>query len=550
MTTAAEKNIMEHPDVDPDRPATIGEAVAATDLEHQLGIWKSLKLYPKATAWSILLSTALVMEGFDVVLVGSLYAFPAFQQKFGSQLPDGSWQISAAWQTGLSNGALVGELIGLTINGWIADRFGYRYTIVGALILVTGFVFITFFSQNLTQLLVGEILLGIPWGVFQTITTTYASEVCPTHLRAYLTTYVNLCWVLGQFIASGVLRGTVNNTTQWGYRIPFGLQWMWPIPLIVLVLFAPESPWWLVRKGKVEEAKHSLLRLTSRNSGLPFNVDETIAMIKHTDEMEKLATEGTAYLDLFRNKVSLRRTEIVSMVWAIQNLCGASFMGYSTYFYEQAGLATDDAFSLSLGLYAIGAVGTICSWFLMGTFGRRKLYLWGQVFMTTLLLIIGFTSLAGKENKGSQWAIGSMLLVYTFVYDSTVGPVCYSLVAELPSTRLKTKSVVVARNIYNIAGLVVNIITPRMLNPGAWNWGAKSGFFWAASCFICAVWTYFRLPEPKGRTYAELDILFEHNVPARKFNSTVVDVMRGSTVNNTEKSDIVTTVEQIEMAEK
>jgi SP family general alpha glucoside:H+ symporter-like MFS transporter len=255
----------------------------------------------------------------------------------------------------------------------------------------------------------------------------------------------------------------------------------------VAVFFAPEPPWWLVRKGKIEKARNSLLRLTSRNSEIPFNVDVTIAMIKYTDEMEKLVTEGTAYWDLYRNSVSLRRTEIVCMVWAIQNLCGSSFMGYSTYFYEQAGLATDNSVSMSLGLYGIGALGTISNWFLMSKFGRRTLYFWGEVFMTTILLVIGFTSLAGKENTGAQWAIGSMLLVYTFMYDSTIGPVCYSLVPELPSTRLKTKSVVTARNVYNIVGLIANTITPRMMNPGAWNWGAKSGFFWAGSCFLCAM---------------------------------------------------------------
>ena len=62
-----------------------------------------------------------------------------------------------------------------------------------------------------------------------------------------------------------------------------------------------------------------------------------------------------------------------------------------------------------------------------------------------------------------------------------------------------------------------------MLNPSAWNWGAKAGFFWAGTCALCAVWTYFRLPEPKGRTYGELDVLFERGVSARKFKTTEVE---------------------------
>ena len=68
-----------------------------------------------------------------------------------------------------------------------------------------GFIFISFFSETLGGQLAGQILCGIPWGAYQTITTVYAAEVLPVSLRGYLTSYVNLCWVIGQLIASGVL---------------------------------------------------------------------------------------------------------------------------------------------------------------------------------------------------------------------------------------------------------------------------------------------------------------------------------------------------------
>jgi SP family general alpha glucoside:H+ symporter-like MFS transporter len=198
-------------------------------------------------------------------------------------------------------------------------------------------------------------------------------------------------------------------------------------------------------------------------------------------------------------------------------------MGYGTYFYEQAGLAAANAFTLSMAQFALGAIGTLSSWLLMRWYGRRILYLAGQALMSTILLIIGFLGIISRHNGAAQWAIGSMLLLYTFIYDATVGPVCYSLVSELSSTRLRAKTIVLARNLFNITGIISNVITPRMLNPTAWDWGAKAGFFWAWSCFLCFVWTYFRLPEPKGRTYGELAILFEQRVPARAFEITVVD---------------------------
>ncbi|KAK9351265.1 hypothetical protein V1523DRAFT_328036, partial [Lipomyces doorenjongii] len=88
------------------------EAKDATSFEHQMTPRQALKLYPKAVGWSILLSLAIVIEGYDIVLLSSFYAFPAFVKKFGELQPDGSYQVSAPWQAGLSNGALVGEIFG------------------------------------------------------------------------------------------------------------------------------------------------------------------------------------------------------------------------------------------------------------------------------------------------------------------------------------------------------------------------------------------------------------------------------------------------------
>ncbi|PNH46306.1 hypothetical protein VD0004_g1764 [Verticillium dahliae] len=276
------------------------EAQNATNAEHELGLRQSLKLYPKAIAWSIFLSTCVVMEGFDITLITGLFAYPAFQRKFGVEQPNGSFELTAAWQSGLTNGMLVGQILGLFINGIVAERLGYRYTLVGSLGLVAAFIFIIFFAETLVQLLIGEILIGVPWGAFQTLTVTYASEVCPIHLRAYLTTYVNLCWVIGQFIASGVLRAMVERDDKWGYKIPFALQWIWPVPLAIGIWYAPESPWWLVRKGRLEDAKRSVLRLTSRNANPDFNADESVSMMVHTNELEKAVSEGTSYLDCFK----------------------------------------------------------------------------------------------------------------------------------------------------------------------------------------------------------------------------------------------------------
>ncbi|KAI5362679.1 putative major facilitator, sugar transporter, major facilitator superfamily [Septoria linicola] len=501
------------------------DAKKASDEEQKMTLLQGVRLYPKAIAWSVMISTCIAMEGYQLALVNNFYGFAPFNRKYGEPTgdPEVPYQVPAPWQAGLSNGALVGQFIGLFINGWASERFGYRKTVMFCLALIICFITIFFTAPSIEVLLVGEILCGMPWGVFQTITITYASEVCPIALRGYLTTYVNCCWGLGQLIAIGVIRSMFNRTDQWAYRIPYALQWMWPVPLIIGVAFAPESPWWLVRKGRLEDAKKSLVRLTSTNRETDFNADETIAMMAHTTELETHTTSGASYLDCFKG-ADLRRTEIVCMCWAIQNLAGNSFSNYSTYFLQQAGVSPENSYDFAMGQYAINMVGVFGAWGLMSLgIGRRTLYLYGLVLLTILLLIMGFMGLV-DDRETAGLATGSIMIVWALVYQLTVGTVCYSLVSEISSRRLQIKTVVLGRNLYIVAAIICSTITPYMVNPTAWDWGSFAGFFWAGLAFLCCIYTYFRVPEPMGRTFAELDLLFERRVSARKFATTEVDV--------------------------
>ena len=106
---------------------TIFGAKKASDNEHKMTLMQGVRLYPKACMWSIIISTCIAMEGYDVALVNNFYAFPQFNRKYGVRIDDGTYQVPASWQAGLSNGANVGEMIGLAINGIVSERFGYRY---------------------------------------------------------------------------------------------------------------------------------------------------------------------------------------------------------------------------------------------------------------------------------------------------------------------------------------------------------------------------------------------------------------------------------------
>jgi SP family general alpha glucoside:H+ symporter-like MFS transporter len=337
----------------------------------------------------------------------------------------------------------------------------------------------------------------------------------PVKLRTYLLSNVNLCWVLGQLLATVILRKFVDNRSQWSYRIPFALQWSVCFPILVAAIFAPESPWWLVRHRRHRDAKRSLTRLTRKDK---VNVEETIAMMEHTNEIEKYLKEdkgGMSYLDAFKG-VDRRRSEIACMVWITQQVCGTSLVSWATTFYEQAGFSIDDAFNLSLGIYGIAIFGAVISWPLQARFGRRRLYLCGLSALLAILVVGGIVG-ALPTSRGQLWTLGSLLLILTFVYDMTIGPVCYVLVAEIPSTRLRVKTVVMARTTYNLAGILINWMTPRMLSPSVWNWKGKSCFFFAGTTTLCLIWCFWRLPETFGLSYLEIDILFERKAKLSKF---------------------------------
>ena len=569
------------------RSPTARTQTAIQDAEQNMTLRQCLNRYPKAIFWSVSFSFALIMEGFSTILVPNLYSLDPFLRQFGTKQANGDYEISAEWQSALVNGALAGQIVGLFLAGWLAEKIGYRKTLMTGLIAITAFITITFFATSKPVLLVGQILLGAPWGVFQTISTVYASDVLPVRLRGYLTTYVcfkqvstkqsgntdfdryvNACWVIGQLIASIVLRAMLTLDSQWAYRIPFGLQWAFPIPIFIVVLLAPESPWWLVRQSRFKAAKTSLRRLRKQgedesDADFDADLDETLRQLQLTNDAEKEAQSGTRYLDCFKG-VDRRRTEITCMCWIIQTLCGSTFMGFSTYFCmsyrlllffdqltdssadEQAGLGAKHAFTLSLAQFALGLLGVLASWFLLSYLGRRTIYLSGQGLTFLSVLLIGILAViphrhsatsstvnvirsAGGASATSHtmgaggaipWAIAALLLVFTAVYDATIGPLCYTLVSEIPSTRLRSKTIVLARNCYNISGIVTNLITPRMLNPTAWAWGAKAGFFWAGTSVIGLLWSWWRLPETKGRTFAEIDTLFRNKTSARGFKGT------------------------------
>lgn len=503
------------------------EANDATEQEHTLTVREALKTHTWAVIWSAVMSATIIMEGYDNILIGSFYAYPSFQKKYGHPVhgDESNYQLTGPWQVALSTASTAGIIVTLIFNGWLVERFGHRHVILVSLVLMAAFIFLTFFAKNLTHLVIGQVLCGIPWGIFATMGPTYSSEIAPLALRGQLLAYVNMCWAIGQFVAAGVLKGLVNNTTEWSYRIPFAVQWAWIPPLFILTYLAPDSPWWLVRKGRIEDAKKTVRRIT--NKSIHDQVEARVALMIRTTELEREQEQlkaadkenlgWRAYLRLFHGP-NRRRTEIACIAFAGQVLSGSTFAYSPSYFFSQAGLALDDVYKLNLGTTAIAFTGTFCSWFLLHRFGRRTIYVTGYFILVVLLLVIGILAFPAENSGTVKWVQAGFTICWVGTYALTIGPLAFTIVAEISATNLRAQSIALARNAYNLASLLSNIVEPYLINPGNANLKGKTAFVWFGTAFPTLVWAFFRLPETKDRTYEELDVMFERGVPTRSFS--------------------------------
>lgn len=121
-----------------------------------------------------------------------------------------------------------------------------------------------------------------------------------------------MCWGAGILLSSGVVRAVTGIHGDMGWKLPFILQWIWPLPLFIGAYFAPESPWNAVRRGKTQLARNSLMRLCRDTPEKEREVEATLAYIRHTTEMEMAETANAGFFECFKG-TNLWRTEIVSI---------------------------------------------------------------------------------------------------------------------------------------------------------------------------------------------------------------------------------------------
>lgn len=468
-------------------------ALDGTLAERELTTWKALVKHRKAAAWSMLVSMSIIMRAYDIEITGNFFALPAFREHFGSEVPGHGHQIPTEWQVAMSMGPIVGQVVGAWAVAVPMDRFGRKKTLAAYLLVTTALVFMQVFAPNRTVLTVSMYLSGLIWGGYHVLAPTYASEVLPMRLRGWFTGYVSLCYVIGQFLQTGITRGLVNWKSIWAYKIPYAIQWVWPAVILLGLYWAPESPWWLIRQNRMEDAKKALDGLSNKKSH-PENAN-ILAMMVRTDQYERELELGATYKDVFRRS-NLRRLEICAMTFVVQNFSGNS-PGFATYLFEQVGLSTENAFNMGIGLNGVGFIGVVASGFTVQWLGRRRSWMIGILYCLPVLWVVGFLCLAPdyKVNPAYSWAQATLLITMQLVYSLTLSPLAFIISSETPSTRLRAKTLSLTATINGATYLVITVAGPYFLNPGATNAGAKIEFLWGGLTLLNTIWSYYRLPE-------------------------------------------------------
>ncbi|KAJ3533501.1 hypothetical protein NM208_g7959 [Fusarium decemcellulare] len=479
--------------------------------EHDLSFRDVAKNHPKIIWWSFFWCMCAVGWGFDTQVNGAIIGVPAFREYYGHQR-NGSWIIPARWLTAFNVVSSVGQFFGGFACSYVSDRMGRKKSLTLGVLVVTGGIFGETFSSSRAAFVVSKFILGVGVGFYLTLGPITCSEIAPTVLRGLSTAGVNLGIAIGQLVSNSVTSGFGNRNDVWAFRAPFLVQLFFSVFLIIGSFLSPESPWYLVRAGKMDEARDVLRYLYGSES----EAQERLSAVQQTVE-EESRMEAPSYVSAFKGTDRIR-TLISIGVFACQHAVGIIFvLSFSTYFFQLAGLDTQKSLDLGVGVTACGVAGNICSWFIVNRFGRRPIFISGMFACTAILLLIGILDVV--PTGAAKWAQSSLTVIFSFVYFMTIGAVAFVLLGEVSSLALRARTTALATATQAIFGIIMFFAVPYMVNPDAGNLVGKVGFIFGGLSSIASVICFFYIPELKQRSYQEIDAMFFRRVPPRQMGS-------------------------------
>ncbi|KAJ4262901.1 hypothetical protein NW762_006514 [Fusarium torreyae] len=505
---------------------TTGDAAAGQiAYEKGLSFAESVRVFWRSTLWILYCQLVVFGYGIDGIIAGNLLAIPKFREDYGTTLTEGDatiFIIPATWQSLYGGVSQLAAVVGAAVTGWAADKIGRRYTnmiFCAISIIGVGVQYASVHDGSLPILTVGKAINGLSIGAWLIIGPLYASEVAPLKLRGWLTAMTNFIQFCGTLLFTGIMYKLGPRNDANAYIIPFACQWVIPAIVLPTAWLCPESPVWLVRSGRRDAAIKSLDRLHGPTSGIDKKA--ILAVIENTVEQERdyrSQASSVSYASCF-SKTDRQRTLICMFIYGCQYLSGLIFvLGYQSYYYQLAGFGAQMSFLLSMLNNISMFIANILSWPLLTVVGRRPLIVWGQLACAVTLFVVGGASLPGS--RSTNLVTIAFMFVWGFIYQITLGTVAWTVVAEIPTWRLRSRTQGLSNIVLCTVQWLIGFIFPYMFNPDAGNLGGKVGFVFGATTFIGFVGCWVWLPETKNRTVAELDDLYAAKVKPRHFHKT------------------------------
>ncbi|CCH58149.1 hypothetical protein TBLA_0A03500 [Henningerozyma blattae CBS 6284] len=492
---------------------------------------------PTGTNWGVCVLCLMVafggyISGWDSGTIGGFESHTDFLARFGSTSGSGKRYLSKV-RTGLLTSMFnVGQAIGCFFLGRLGDIYGRRIgLIVASVIFIIGSVIQIASVKAWYQYMIGRIVAGIGCGLIAILSPMLISEVSPKNMRGAMVSCYQLMVTLGIFLGYCTNYGTkrYHNSAQW--RIGEGLQFAWCLCMIGAMMFVPESPRFLVEKGRIEEAKRSIGRSNGVSPDDPltlWELDEIQVVV------DKSRAEGEAgWSDLFdtQHKI-LQRVIMGIMIMALQQLTGANyFFYYGTTVFQAVGM--QDGYEAAIVFGVVNFFSTCCSLLFVDSLGRRTCLLWGAAGMTCCMVVfasVGVTRLWPKGKNGGETSQGAgncmicFSCFFLFCFATSWAPVAFVIISESFPLKVKAKGMALAIVSNQMWNFCIGFFTPFI--SGAINFAYGYVFM---GCLVFAwFYVFFFVPETKGLQLEDVDLMWREGTLPWKSASWVPPSERGA----------------------
>ncbi|KAJ5456500.1 hypothetical protein N7530_011774 [Penicillium desertorum] len=454
--------------------------------------------------------------GFDQAWWASLMSSPQFVQNFGVLDPaTHTWALTSQQQSLGTGLGYVGVIFGIFCGSPINERLGRKNTLwIQSAIVTIGIVIESTSKTSYAQFIVGKLIVYLGGGIATSVIPAYQGECAPVSLRGLMSGTYNAFLMVGGLAAALTVYLCRHIPSDWAWRVVVVAQIAIPAAGWVSLPFLPESPHWLVSRGRLDEAVVALRRLR----GLSFPAEaEVVALQQHLQRQRERLASAT-WTVCFTDPVNRRRTLICVGAQIFQQAQGISFVAnYQAVFLQKIGFK--EVLLMSVVVYVIGVVANFISMATTDILGRRRVLTCSALMLGACMLVIGGLTANGAASMSYAMQVAAvvMLMLWFFSFQVTWGPLTWVLTAEVPPSQVREKTVALSGLGAYITGLIIVFVNPYTQA----EIGGRVAFIYGALSIASFAFAWFFIPEMKQRTLEQIDEMFQDRIATRSFKSHV-----------------------------